>query len=154
MTANKIIPDESLPDESEPSSFFADFLINFRDELWTEPTIFSEEIEIHQDAVLKHLMDIVGKEISRLTKLQQEVIIRVYYRQESSRQIATTRRVSQHTIQNIKKQALKSLYRHLKDNPYFIKLYKEFRENDPEVAELISIAEYLEVKNRVSGTVI
>lgn len=146
MNTNKIIPDELLADEPATSSLFADLIADLGDDLWTEPKIFSEELEIHQDAVLKHLMDIVGKEISRLTKLQREVILRIYYRQESMVQLGKQLGVNWRSVQKLHNRAVNALHRRLSQNPYFIQLYKEFNENDPEVSELISIAEHLEAK--------
>ena len=123
---------------------FTDLIEEASDRLTTEPVIFDRELQVYRDNVLKSLMDIVGKELARLTQLQREVLIRMYYKKESTYQLATVFGVTRQSIQKTHKRALETLQRRLGANPYFTKIYSEFTIDDPTISELLKIADTLD----------
>lgn len=148
-------PEEEQPEDNTTREKTFTELAEELDEqgrLSVEPNVFDRELEVYRDNIRKNLMDIVGKELARLTKLQREVLIRLYYKQESTYQLAHEFGIARQSIQKIQNRALETLNRRLGSNPYFLKIYEEFRVDDPEIAEILRIADILDAPKRVPPT--
>lgn len=112
--------------------------------LYVDPKIFDREQEVYQDNLLQILMDIIGKELWRLTKLQREIILRFYYKQQTFHLIAKDLAVSPQAVHQAYTRALSTLKRRLGDNPYFIKVHDEYVVNDPTVDILVKISAFFD----------
>jgi DNA-directed RNA polymerase specialized sigma subunit len=115
-------------------------------ELTGEPIYFQDEREIYRTNLLGILMDLIGKELHRLTVLQRKVMFKLYFQELSTTQIGKDLHVSQPAIMNIKERAVKTLRRRLSENPYFIKIFHEYRKDDPPIELLIKISNFIDGK--------
>jgi len=123
--------------------YLSEFSGDLENHFYTEPKIFEREQELYYDNLVHVLMDMVGKEIARLTNLQREVLMRLFYKEESTYTIAEEFGIARQSVQKIQNRALDTLKRRLTINPYFQEIYREYQDNDPKIEILIKFSENL-----------
>jgi DNA-directed RNA polymerase specialized sigma24 family protein len=106
----------------------------------TEMEPFKDEIELYRTNLLHLMTDLIGKEIMRLSDYRRSIIMQYYYGGKSLRQIAQANGIELRNVQRARFRSLQELRRRLGTNPYFMKLYKAFKESDPpsEVLDVLS----------------
>ena len=115
----------------------SDYEGNLEDKCYTEPNCFVREQNLYRENLLHLIMDLISKELTRLTAWQREVILRFFFSGESLHAIAKTSGVSCQAVSDSKNGAVLKLRRRLQENPYFIKLYSEYLEDDPKISVLL-----------------
>jgi len=131
----KIIFEELNPDELDTK-------------LYSEVEPFSAELEIYKDELIKTLMDIIGKEISKLPETQRDVLYGYYFGEKTLKQIALDLGLEENAVTLRKHRAIATLRRLLSENPYATKLYAQLREADPSLSLVVKLSEELQLKNK------
>jgi len=108
-----------------------------------EVEIFNKELDVYKSNLITVLMDIVGKEVMRLTQTQRDIIIAHFFRGESTRKLAKTLNISQPGVMDAKSRAINTLRRRLKENPYFLKTFEQLKSMDPPMSVINAIARML-----------
>jgi len=132
MVLSNYLEEEKIPVEKLEQDFY------------TEMHPFDEAINIYKSNLLYIIMDLISKEIMRLTPSQREIIIRYFFNLESKRNIAKKLKKDPSSIRDLRFRALCTLRRRLIANPYFMKLYAEYKEEDPSLSLLFEIMDELE----------
>lgn len=123
---------EIIPIEKLEQKFYSEF------------TPFDKALDVYKTNLLYIIMDLISKEIMRLTKAQKEIIIRYFFNSESKRKIAKSTGKDPSSIRDLRCRALSTLYRRLSSNPYFMEVYNKYKECDPSISLISKIMNELE----------
>lgn len=113
--------------------------INIEEYTSFEQDIFSKELEIYKENLLKTLMDLICTEIDRLPKTQKDVLFIYYFQEKSISQTAKLLNIPSSAVALRKHRAICTLKKRLLSNPYAVELYKKIKELDPTFKILLEI---------------
>lgn len=114
-----------------------------QDMLYSEFVPFSEELDVYKDYIIKTLMDLIGKEISKLPETQRDVIYAYFFSEKTFKEIGKDFGVTEDAVRLRKHRAIMTLKKQLANNPYVEKLYKQFKESDPPIELIVRISQIL-----------
>jgi len=127
----------------ETTSKFGD-LSEIDQQLYSEMHPFALEVDLYKTNLLHVLVDLIGKEMTRLTPLQRDIILRCFFKGESTVYVGKTLKLGQANVVHTKQAALKKLRTGLLKNPYFMQLYTQYIQADPPLAALNALAAFLQ----------
>jgi len=120
--------------------YLSEYTVDILDTLgFTVIKPFDVEIEVYRENILHILMDLISKEITRLSIRQKDIIIRYFIRTQPINTIAEELNITKQTVFIAKERGILNLRRRLLENPYAQSLYLAYKDTDPEINILQSL---------------